>query len=319
MTIQSIRRTPVPGAQREVDHRTYREIWPELRLNMAAAEQYISDVAGEIRVALVDSGVPDDDLRGSVDGRGLAPRSGKAVIRTQDRDDDGHATLLAATIRGRKTPSRLKIDIRSVRAFSAQGWPEPAASARAIRQAAEKIPKVIVLAWDTGHTTHQLEKVIRAVRDTAVVVIAAGNWSLDNDRHPNWPANYGEMEHVLTVMAADEHDERASYSSYGWRSVYLVAPGFAKVDVALSSSTLRKAGSLRDSYREFRGTSAATAHVARLAALVRAKHPDWSPETVKKHIGATARRVNALKKLCVTGAIADYAAALRDVGAPSGI
>jgi subtilisin family serine protease len=301
MTIQSITRTPVSLAHPEVDHRTYAEVWPELRLNMACIEQHLSGVAGEITIALVDSGVPDDDRR----------------RRAEDRDDDGHATLLAGTIRGRKTRSRLKIDIRAIRAFSAQGWPKPEpgpsglGGATAIRRAAEMTPKVIVLAWDTGHTTDELGQAILAVKDTAVVVIAAGNWSLDNDRHPNWPANYGEMEHVLAVMATDKHDDRASYSSYGRHSVYIAAPGVAKVDAAPSSSTLRNFGSLRDSYSEFRGTSAATAHVARLAALVLAKHPDWSPQTVKKHIGATARKVKALQNLCVTGAIADFGAALR--------
>lgn len=307
MTIQSIRRTPVPGAPPAVDHRKYAEVWPELRLNLPAAERHMSSIAGGITIAMVDSGVP-----------GEFPGPANA----QDRDDDGHAALLARTIHcPARTRSPLNIDIRATKAFSAQGWPKPEGGAPAIEQGTAATPRVIVLAWDVGHTTDRLRAAILAVRDTAVVVVAAGNWSLDNDKHPNWPANYGgEMDHVITVMATDEHDERASFSSYGQENVYIAAPGFAKVDAAPPASPLRNFGSLRGSYSEFRGTSAATAHVALLAALVRAKHPGWSPQQVKQHIGDTARPVPGLTKrsltgaqtkLCVTGAIADFGKALK--------
>ena len=293
-TLQSIRITPAPGVPPGIDYRSYRKDWPELRLNMAAARQHMSGRARAITVAVVDSGIPDDDLRRP----------------DPDRDDDGHATLLARTIRGpAREHGNVAVDLHAIKAFSAQGWPSPDPCANAIRQTADLKPKVIVLAWDTGHTTPALEKAIRDTKD-AVIVVAAGNWSLDNDLHRNWPANYGEMPHVITVMATDEHDERASYSSWGPKSVYIAAPGFAKVDTPAPTNPLRIAGSLRDSYQEFRGTSAATAHVALLAALVRAKHPQWTPQQVKKHIGDNAREVPALKKLCATSGIADFEAAL---------
>jgi subtilisin family serine protease len=160
------------------------------------------------------------------------------------------------------------------------------------------------------------------VKEQVVVVIAAGNWSLDNDKYHNWPANYGrkmkpdeskyvEMKHVITVMASDQHDERAPYSSYGKESVFIAAPGYARVDAVGRPNTLRTFGSLRDSYMAFRGTSAAAAYVARLAALVRATHRTWSPEEVKQHIGKTGRPVKALETRCATGCIVDFEAALR--------
>lgn len=305
MPLQSIRRTPLSGTHPEVDYRTYQEVWPELRLNMDLAEPHMAGIAGAITVAVVDSGFP----------------AGTAGINAQNRDDDGHATLLEGTIQGPagRRYSSVNIDLRPVKAFSAQGWPSPDSCADAITRAAALNPKVIVLAWDVGHTTPLLEAAIKAVENTAVVVIAAGNWSLDNDLHHNWPANYSRvsataspMEHVITVMATDEHDERASYSSWGWNSVYIAAPGFAKVDTPPSSSPLRNGGSLRGGYCAFRGTSAATAHVALLAALVRAKHPTWNPKAVKDHIGAKKRGgVPALTELCKTGGVVDFEAALR--------
>lgn len=298
MLIQSIRRTHVPGAHHDLDHRTYREVWPELRLAIASGKRDVPGTTRTINVTVVDSGIPNGESGRSFD----------------NRDDDGHAADLAATIRGINTQSAPNVNICFIKAFSAQGWPAPGRGADAIKQAATLRAQVIVLAWDTGHTTDELRQAILAVRKTAVVVIAAGNWSLDNDKHPNWPANYGgekDMDHVITVMATDEHDERASFSSHGQRSVYIAAPGFARLKAVPSSSPLRTVGSLRNSYREFRGTSAATAHIARLAALVLAKHPKFSPQQIKQHIGKTARKVGALKTHCATSALADFGKALK--------
>ena len=292
MNLQSIRRTRIPGVRREVDLRTYRENWPELRLRIPSDGPHMGDIRGKIDVVLADSGDPD--------GHGC------------DRDDDGHATDLRATILGRQGRSAANINVRAIKCFSAQAWPRPDEAAAAIANAGAIGRSVFVLAWDTGHDTDTLRDTLLALKDKpAVVVIAAGNWALNTDEHHNWPANHGDMDHVLTVMAADEHDERASYSSYGKKRVYIAAPGLALLDAAPSSSPLRQFGSLRDRVREFRGTSAATAHVARLAALVWLKNPDWTPQEVKKHIGRTARKVKALKKYCAKGGIADFAAALK--------
>jgi hypothetical protein len=276
---------------------------------MHDGEKNMLGVERKIGVAIVDSGVPADDS-----GKQTAqPHRGSAQSRVvslgPSRDDDGHATLLAARIRHKKG-AQIDLDIHSFKFFSAQGWPKAKRGADAIGAAALLRPSVIVLAWDVASTSDELEEAIREVRDIAVVVVAAGNWSLDNDKHRNWPANYGEMPHVLTVMATDEDDERASYSSYGRRSVYIAAPGFSKIEAPHASSALRKAGSLRDAYSKFRGTSAAAAHVGRLVALVRAKRPELNPQLVKDHLGNTARPVKALQKLCKTGAIADFGAAL---------
>jgi hypothetical protein len=322
MPIQSIRRTPLPGKQADVDDLTYREKWAELRLQ-TVAENVVPDPKQAITISVIDSGVPEDQLpkvapkppkrKPKPGQRPKAPAGPRAPSR-RDRDDDGHSINLAKTITGDRKPRR-NVKLASRKFFDAQGWPRPDCATEVINKAAADSPKVIVLAWDVGHTVNDLRDAILNMRETAVVVVAAGNWSLDIDRHPNWPASYGadpEMDHVITVMATDEHDERASYSSYGKRTVFVGAPGTSMVDATTSpSSALRKFGSLRDSRTAFRGTSAATAHVARLAALVIAKNPNWSPQRVKRHIGATARKVAALKGFCATGGVIDFEVALK--------
>ena len=47
------------------------------------------------------------------------------------------------------------------------------------------------------------------MRKTAVVVIAAGNWSQDNDKHPNWPANYGGEKEMARFMCVAVFDGRS--------------------------------------------------------------------------------------------------------------
>ena len=307
MTLQSIKRTPIrerPPGRPSLDQRAYRDKWPEIRLNAASVEHDMTGVAETARVAIVDSGVP---------------HAYSSNPSGNDRDDDGHAALLAETIRPRNVASANNIQISFVKAFSAQGWPEPDVCAEAIKRAAGGGARVMVLAWDVGHTTKALEQAIEDLKNQALVVVAAGNWSLDIDRHPNWPANYGRMDHVLTVMATDEDDQRASYSSYGKESVCIAAPGVATLDAA-GFSQQSPNGSLRNCQRVFRGTSAATAHVARLAALVLAKKPELAtPKAVKQHILAKARSVDSLKKigkngagekLCATEAITDFARTL---------
>ena len=312
MNLQSIRRTPVPGVPQALDDPGYHENWPEWRQVFRLVEDSLPSAAQET-IAVVDSGVPNAISGGQASTRqaGGNPRA--------DRDEDDHATFLIATMHGSKRPQRrnstarpIDIKISPFKFFGAQGWPKAKHGAKVIQRASTIKPRVILLAWDVGYTTRELENEIRKVYEQAVVVIAAGNWSLDNDKYHNWPANYGrEMEHVITVMATDQHDERASYSSYGKESVFIAAPGYARVDAVGRSSTLRTVGSLRDSSVEFRGTSAAAAYVARLAALVRAKHPTMSPKEVKQHIGETGRDVSVLAERCATGRIVDFKKALR--------
>lgn len=298
MILQSIMKKPVDGRAYSGPE-PYRKGWPKFRLNDVSAA---TQIKGEsVTVAIVDSGDPNDT--------------------SSYRDDDGHANLLAETIRG--VEPHPYINVQHIKSFSAQSWPKPDRGAEAVRRAAQDQdpPAVVVLAWDTGHDTPELRDSVLGLRNRSLVVIAAGNWSLDNDKHPNWPASYcgeAEMDHVITVMATNEDDERASYSCYGERSVYIAAPGVAIVKASSWQSVLRKAGSLRDSYTEFRGTSAAAAHVARLAALLKVKNPGWNPQRIKEHISDTGRDISkdlrrrpAELKCCQTNRIVDFGEALK--------
>jgi thermitase len=305
----------------------FAEQWALTHLRAPAGWNCVSPGAPDVILASVDTGIDGnhEDLQ-------QALLFQDSVLPGILRDDDDHGTMVAGvagavTNNGVGIAGAAKVRLLSVKFCSQQVWPDPHFGALAIRRAADYAPsnpskRVIVLPWDVGYNTPELQAAIEyAGSKDAVVAAAAGNHSLDNDSYPNWPANHGRMAHVITVMASDDDDERSSFSNFGKKSVHLSAP-VAKswADIAnpgihvLTTSPYfgqpPAQGSIRIGYRPFGGTSASAAYVGALAALVRAKNPRWAAAAVKRHILATARRVPSLTRFCVTGGVADYQAAL---------
>ncbi len=71
--------------------------------------------------------------------------------------------------------------------------------------------------------------VATAVSAGVLLVAAAGNENANNDTTPSWPANYANAastrDGVISVLATDQADQRASFSNYGASSVSVGAPG----------------------------------------------------------------------------------------------
>jgi thermitase len=109
----------------------------------------------------------------------------------------------------------------------------------------------------------------------AVLVGAAGN---DGTSTPTYPAAYGN---VVAVASTDADDALSSFSNYGsWLSV--AAPGRNLWTTYANGS-----------YSGFSGTSAATAVVSGLAALVRSANPALSNAQVKEILEDTADDLGA--------------------------
>jgi subtilisin family serine protease len=142
-----------------------------------------------------------------------------------------------------------------------------------------------------------------------LVVVAAGNDSLDNDmtifidldgdgspdaKSPSYPAAF-DLPNILTVAASNHNDEygystgcmvvggltrrQCSFTSWGRDSVDVAAPG---VDVL--STVPVGSGDVGDDYAVFDGTSMATPHVAGVAGLVKSEHPGYSPVMLKNAV-----------------------------------
>ena len=119
----------------------------------------------------------------------------------------------------------------------------------------ESLQEAIDYAWDSG----------------VVVVAAAGN---DSSSAPHYPAGHAK---VVGVASTDSTDTLASNSNHGI-AVFLSAPG---VGIIAADD---------DGGEPISGTSAAAAHVAGAAALLRAYDPTASNATIVGRLARNADR-----------------------------
>ncbi|MFJ8034962.1 MULTISPECIES: type VII secretion-associated serine protease mycosin [unclassified Streptomyces] len=247
-----------------------------------------------VTVAVLDTGVEADhpDLAGNVlptkDMIGFGAGPG-------DRDWARHGTAMAGIIAGhghgpgdtdgvlgvapeaKILPVRVILedgDSARTKARTTRGN----ALADGIRWAADHGADVINLSLgDDSDSAHpepgEDEAVQYALKKGVVVVASAGNGGAKGD-HVSYPAAYPG---VIAATAVDRYGTRASFSTRRWYAA-VSAPG---VGVVIADPDHK--------YYEGWGTSAASAFVSGVAALVRAAHPDLKPAQVKKLLEDSAR------------------------------
>jgi subtilisin family serine protease len=216
-------------------------------------------------------------------------------------DDNGHGTHCAGII-GAEGENDLgiagvnwKVQIMPLKFMGAGGSGTTKDAIEAInyvidRKKAGVNVRIISASWGSTQRSRSLEAVIRkAYENDILFVAAAGNSSVDNDRTPHFPSSY-DVPNVISVAALDRHDQLASFSNYGVKSVAIAAPG---VDIL---STW-----LGNEYEEKSGTSMATPVVSGVAALVLAENPRMSVDDLRKKLLASTDPIVALKGKTVTG------------------
>ncbi|MET8754692.1 type VII secretion-associated serine protease mycosin [Streptomyces sp. NPDC004667] len=239
-----------------------------------------------VRVAVIDTGVDrtNPQLSGALDpGAGrdfLDPKGGDGT-----NDTVGHGTKVAGLIAARPqegtgfvglAPEATVIPIRQ---NDGQGNGNAATLAQAIDHAVAKGAQVINISQDTDAPLtpdSELGKAVqRALDAKAVVVASAGNDGLTGQKRRTYPAAFPG---VLAVASSDRNNERAAFSQPG-DFIGVAAPG---VDMV---STVPGFGQCIDN-----GTSFSAPYVAGVAALLRAEHPQWTPQEVVWQIQNTAER-----------------------------
>ncbi|WP_078610418.1 MULTISPECIES: type VII secretion-associated serine protease mycosin [Streptomyces] len=251
-----------------------------------------------ILVAVIDTGVDNKNpqLTDAVDTKlGFEVRkSGKNSLekgKKGDGTDDlvGHGTKVAGIIAARPHSGTgfvglaPEAKILPIRQNDEKGSGTTDTMATAIDRAVDKHARVINISQDTVkplQANNNLQRAINNALEHDVVVIAsAGNDGLDGKVKKTYPAAY---DGVLAVGSSDRNNERAPFSQAG-DFVGVAAPG---VDMV---STVPGGGQCVDN-----GTSFSAPYVAGVAALIRAKHPDWKQNQVVAQIEQTAERaVNA--------------------------
>ncbi|OEJ34006.1 type VII secretion-associated serine protease mycosin [Streptomyces subrutilus] len=239
-----------------------------------------------VRVAVIDTGVDraNPQLSGALDiaaGKDLIdPKGGDGTT-----DTVGHGTKVAGLIAARPQEGTgfvglaPEATIIPIRQNDGQGKGNALSLSQAIDHAVAKGAQVINISQDTDvplTADSELGKSVRKAIDAKAVVIAsAGNDGLSGEKRKTYPAAFPG---VLAVGASDRNNERAAFSQPG-DFIGVAAPG---VDMV---STVPGFGQCIDN-----GTSFSAPYVAGVAALLRAKHGDWSPQQIVWQIQNTAER-----------------------------
>ncbi|MEU0302269.1 type VII secretion-associated serine protease mycosin [Streptomyces sp. NPDC006175] len=277
-----------------------------------------------VRVAVIDTGVDikNPQLTKAVDagsGRNYLPKnlkdeSGNKIERGKENgttDVVGHGTKVAGIIAAREakgtgfTGLAPDATIIPIQQNDAEGHGTAETLADAINYAAgQGRADVINISQDTADAvkpTPLLEQAVDAALAKEIVVVAsAGNDGLGGNIKKTYPASY---EGVLSVGASDRNNERAAFSQSG--DVGVSAPG---VDIV---STVPGGGHCSDN-----GTSFSAPYVAGVAALIKAKHKDWTQEQIVAQIEQTAERSIAGKDHLVGWGVVDPVRALTEDDKP---
>ncbi|MFD6276636.1 type VII secretion-associated serine protease mycosin [Streptomyces sp. NPDC060209] len=277
-----------------------------------------------VRVAVIDTGVDikNPQLTKAVDagsGRNYLPKnlkdeSGNKIERGKENgttDVVGHGTKVAGIIAAREakgtgfTGLAPDATIIPIQQNDAEGHGTAETLADAINYAAgQGRANVINISQDTADAvkpTALLEQAVDAALAKEIVIVAsAGNDGLGGNVKKTYPASY---EGVLSVGASDRNNERAAFSQSG--DVGVAAPG---VDMI---STVPGGGHCSDN-----GTSFSAPYVAGVAALIKAKHKDWTQEQIVAQIEQTAERSVAGRDRLVGWGVIDPVRALTEDDKP---
>ncbi len=254
----------------------------------------------------------DDDGNGYIDD----VNGWDAVTDTGNmRDQDSHGTHVSGIVGARGNNGkggsgvnwRVKllplrfIEVRSGSTFDAIQCIDYAVR---LRQEGVNI-RVLNNSWGGGGFSSALyDAIVRANTAGILFVCAAGNDGLDTDVVSNFPSCY-EVPNVISVGAMTRQNFQAGFSNYGKRTVDVFAPG----DDILSSTP-------NNSYSSFSGTSQASPHVAGIAGLILAVHPDASVAAMKAMLLGSATPERFAENICLTGARVSAVDAVKSDGSP---
>ncbi len=279
----------------------------------------------EVIVAVIDTGVDWDhkDLEDNMwDGGTSYPNHGYDCGNDDNNpnDESGHGTMVASVI-GAVGDNKTGIagvcweaQLMAVKIThsGANAWISNCIEG--IYFAINNGAKIINASWDIGqwynsrHPYIGLYDAIKAAEEADVLFIAAASntstGGTDNDSDPleAFPAAY-DLPNIISVLATDSSDDKASFSHYGNYSVDIGAPG---VNI--------KCCDLDDAYTSVPGTSLAAPFVSGAAALIWSQNTSLKYYQVKQLILQYADHPSSLSSLCVTSGRLNIDNALDHVG-----
>ncbi len=185
------------------------------------------------------------------------------------------------------------VSIMGLKFLSAEGSGTTSDAIRAIDFAIKNGAKILSNSWGgpgDEENTALFDAIERARKSDVLFVAAAGNESADNDgSRASYPAAFNN-ENLISVAATDNTDKLAYFSNYGKKTVHLAAPGVKIMSTVPGNE-----------YGAASGTSMACPHVAGAAALVWARHPNYTYKQVKDALLSTVDPIAGLAGKTITG------------------
>ncbi|MQY39243.1 hypothetical protein SRB17_72650 [Streptomyces sp. RB17] len=292
--------------------------WALQRVNLD--ELWALSTGKGVQVAVIDTGVDvkNRQLTGAVaasKGKNLLPAhnsKGEKIDRGNNSgttDTVGHGTRVAGIIAARPMKGTGFVGLAPdakiipIKQNDAEGDGTADTLADAVTYAVHAGAGVINISQDTANALDPKDSRLKDAIDYAlaqkvVVVASAGNDGLGGNVKVTYPASY---QGVLAVAASDRNNERAPFSQSG-EFVGVAAPG---VDMI---STVPGGGHCSDN-----GTSFSAPYVAGVAALLKAKYPNWTAQEVVAQIEQSAERSIPGHDRLVGWGVVDPVKALSDV------
>ncbi|WP_201749504.1 S8 family serine peptidase [Micromonospora sicca] len=273
------------------------------------------DTGAGVRVAVLDTGIDaaHPDLAGRI------AESAVFVPGEELADRIGHGTHVASTIagtgaasggreRGVAPDARLAVGkVLSDAGYGLDSW----ILAGMEWAAREADATVINMSLGSNQPSDGTDPISQAVNSLsaetgALFVVSAGNLGAQGS-----VTAPGAADAALTVGAVDVDDQLAYFSSQGPRiSDEAIKPELTAPGVGVLAARSQYAPG-EGAYQTMDGTSMAAPHVAGAAALLAAKHPDWTGQQLKNALVSTTRATPRYDAYQAGTGRVDVAAAVR--------
>jgi subtilisin family serine protease len=144
-------------------------------------------------------------------------------------DEHGHGTHVSGLIAGRFSDgSPMGPSAESARLVLAKGLGSSGNSnsidlARAVAYAVSRHVDILNCSWGGGFSTQVLEDALSfAVESGVIVMMSAGNSSLDQDKSPEFPKG---LPGLTLVASSNQSNSRSKSSNFGMKTVAWAVPG----------------------------------------------------------------------------------------------
>ncbi len=276
----------------------------------AKAAWAITKGSKDIVVAVIDTGIDynHEDLKANIwkneaelngkpdvddDGNGYVDDIYGYDFKNDDADpmdDHGHGTHCAGTI---GAVHDNKIGVAGVMAnvklmalkFLAEDGGTTEGAIRSVDYARKMGADIMSNSWGGGPYSQALNDAITKANEAGIIfTAAAGNSKNNNDISSYYPAGY-EIDNVISVAAGNAQGELATFTSFGRKTVDILAPGRNILSTVLDNK-----------YEVYSGTSMATPHVSGMIGLYLTKHGKTDPKKIKEQLINSSKYVANFKK-----------------------